>query len=139
MESQKISQDIEDYRVKTPLFIAAITKQVKRHAKISIINESKFYESSTNPRKQNKEVTSRSRRTGRSTFSWAYKHAENWKPEKKKETATLADCYPGVAVRASLYRKATKLTVIITVPKGQCATAGQHSLYHETKLQHLSH
>lgn len=87
-KSQEFVRNNVGCHVKTTSFKTRITKVVKSHAKIAVMNETKFYERSTNVGREKKEATPPSPLTGRSTASSvSIKYDENEKYDKKKNAS----------------------------------------------------
>lgn len=71
--------------LKTPKFTAFIAKLVRRHAEVSVMNETELYDQATNVGKENDDGRTASPLTERSRASSASsRHDEIRKSEKKK-------------------------------------------------------
>lgn len=87
-ESQAFAQNIVGGLTKTAKFTAPITKLVKRHAELAVMNKAEFFDRSTNVGKEHKEPKSSLPLTGRSLASSnSAKHDEMTKSRKKKKVS----------------------------------------------------
>lgn len=81
------TQNIAGCFMSTPTFTALITKLVRIHAELAIMNEAKFYNLGSSVAKKNEEAMPPSQLTGSSLDSSASSKHDEKKSEKKKEAS----------------------------------------------------
>lgn len=102
--SQAFAQNIVVFLMKTPMFTAAITKVVKIHAEMAVMETVRFYISNANVGNE-KKGTPPSTLMGRSFASSASSKDDRKIKSVKTEAATILDCHGRSAVQAIVARK----------------------------------